>query len=76
MAATLEDELRPSHAQRVLIGWRSLATAVTPWRVAVWAASSPGYSLDWLAPPRRALHIARNGRAGGRRSFTRRQWCQ
>lgn len=76
MVAILEDELRQSHARRVLVGWRSLATAVTPWRVAVWAASSPGYSLYWLAPARRALHIARNRRGGGCRSFTRREWCQ
>ncbi len=64
LAAIMSEALRQSRDQRLLRGWRSLVTAVTPWRVAVWAASCPGCSPRWLVQAGRSQLVSRSRRAG------------
>lgn len=73
--AILTDALRDPPNWRLVNGWRVVATAMTPWRLAVRAARVPTSRPWWCEQAQRPLLQVRRGRRGARRSFSRRPWC-
>jgi hypothetical protein len=74
--AILSDALAERLRDRLVDHVRQVATALTPWPVAVWAGRGPAGSSFWLGAVGCTLLASRHRRFVARRIPRRRAWCQ